>query len=115
MFESARKKNEQFHKAIVSEEKKKYFESVRKRLLDAQRNQIIAEEHEAEMELMRMFNSREEYEHTMRLYEEYEQDMHRYLEYLEYLEEESNNFQKMQMEAEIKRKNQVFEEMFNDE
>jgi hypothetical protein len=39
-----------------------------------------------------MFNSREEYEYTMKLYKEYEDDKQNYLAYLEELEEESMNF-----------------------
>lgn len=42
----------------------------------------MEEQHEAEMQLLQMFGSREEYEHTMRLYEEYERDREEYLEYL---------------------------------
>lgn len=47
MFESAKKKNQEYHRAIVSEQKKKYFESVRKRLLEAHRHQELIEEREA--------------------------------------------------------------------
>lgn len=32
---------------------------------------------------MKMFQTREEYEHTMQLYEEYERDMEQYMQYLE--------------------------------
>ncbi len=62
-----------------------------------------------------MFNSREEYEFTMKLYEEYEEDKQKYLAYLEELEEESMNFQRLQMENELRRKKQIFEELFGEE
>jgi hypothetical protein len=59
------------HQSIASEQKKKYFEQVRQKLLEAQHNHRLEEEYEAEAELLRMFGSKEEYEHAMRLYEEY--------------------------------------------
>lgn len=32
---------------------------------------------------MKMFSTREEYEHTMKLYDDYERDMERYMQYVE--------------------------------
>lgn len=40
MLGSAQKKRDEIHRAVASAEKQKYFESVRKRMLEAQRNQI---------------------------------------------------------------------------
>ena len=104
MFESTIKKIESYHRAIGSEQKQKYFKEVRTRLMEAQRNSLPEEEHMFEMELMSLFESREEYERTMVLYREYELDEQRYKEYMEQLEEESNNFQAVMMEQELKKK-----------
>jgi hypothetical protein len=104
MFESARKKIENYHRAIGSEQKQKYFEQVRTRMMEAQRNSLPEEEHMFEMELMSMFESREDYERTMALFQEYELEEKRYKDYMEHLEEESNNFLAIMMEQELKRK-----------
>ena len=42
--------------------------------MEAQKNERKEEEWEAEIEMMKMFKTREEYEHTLKLYEEYERE-----------------------------------------
>ena len=75
---AAKLKNVKFHKEIVSAEKRKIFETNRKRLLEAQNNEQKHEEWEAEIALMKMFDTRDDYEHAMKIYDEYERDRLQY-------------------------------------
>jgi murein L,D-transpeptidase YcbB/YkuD len=100
---------------MASEQKQRYFEEVRRKLLSAQYNRRQDEEQEAEVELMRMFETRDEYEHVMKLYEEYEQDERNYHEYLEALEEESMNYERLEMARNLERKRRLYEEVFGED
>lgn len=51
-------------------------------MLDARRNDRKEEEWEAEVEMMKMFETQEDYLHALKVYEEYEKDKDEYLEYL---------------------------------
>ena len=64
-----KQKNVKFHQELVSAEKRKVFESNRKRLLEAQLNDQKIEEWEAAIELMKMFETREDYEQAMKIYD----------------------------------------------
>jgi hypothetical protein len=65
-------------------------------MIDAQHNERHDLELEKEIELIRLFDSKEDYEEAMKLYEEYERDEREYLEYVEQMEEESVNFERLQ-------------------
>jgi hypothetical protein len=114
MFESARKKLENYHRSIASEQKQRRFEEVRQRMLEAQRREDYIEEQELTVELMQMFATREDYERTMHLYEEYERDRQQYMDEMERMEEESNNYQQMMMRQEMQRKQAILDEFFDE-
>ena len=63
---------------------------------------------------MQMFTTREEYEHMMHLYQEYERDRQYYMDEMERMEEESNNYQQLQMREEIQKKQAMIDEMFDE-
>ena len=85
-------KKEKFHSQLVSAEKRKFFEDTRRKMMEAQKNDRKEEEWEAEIEMMRMFKTREEYEHTLKMFDEYEREKEEWQEYLEKVEEESVNY-----------------------
>ena len=56
-----KEKNAKFHAEMVSAEKRKYFEDVRKKMLNAQRDEEKDLEWQAELEIMAMFKTRDEF------------------------------------------------------
>lgn len=80
---------------MTSEHKKKYFEQARNRLLSAQHYRREEDEYRAEMELLSMFNSKQELAHVLQLYEEYQRDEQAYQNYMLEMEEESINYERL--------------------
>lgn len=64
-------KRDKLHAELISAEKRKIFEGLRNRLVEAQRNEKREDEWEAEIEMMQLFRTREEYQHMLKLYDEY--------------------------------------------
>ena len=112
---AVKQKSEKFHNALVSAEKRKFFEETRKKILDARKEDKKEEMWQATIEMMKMFKNQDDYEHAMKLFDEYEKEREEYQDYLQKMEQESVNYQQLMEQKEKEKKLQALNQLFSKE
>lgn len=111
-----RQKNAEFANSIRTEQRRRLFNDLRRKMEEAEKNGDDHERMIAEQQLSLLFkNHSEKYEEMMALAAKVDEEEEKYRAYLEEMEEESINFEMQQRRMDIEAIKKEMQEFFADE
>ena len=84
-------------------------------MAEAKQNESRELEWQAQIEMMKLFKTRDQYEHTMKMYEEYQKQKEEYQKMMEQLEQQSINYERMMKQKQHEEKMKKYKLMFGED